>query len=120
LPPELWTRIDEPLSLASLDRAAVTSVAQGMVAGVARLARAEHGVALEVDPSVYDALIAAGGHDPLLGARPMRRVIGRLLEGPLASLLLSGRLARGACVLARGVGDRLELEPAGPRADAAE
>jgi hypothetical protein len=50
----------------------------------------------------------------------MRRVIGRLLEGPLSRLLLSGRAARGSGVIARGAGDRLELEPAGPRADAAE
>ena len=61
---------------------------------------------------MIDALIAAGGYDPALGARPMRRLIGRLVESPLASAILGGELGEGATVqlLADGAAIRWRTE----------
>jgi ATP-dependent Clp protease ATP-binding subunit ClpC len=83
----------------------------------------EQGVRLQIDPSVIEALIAAGGYDPELGARPMRRTIGRLVEAPLAEAVLAEGLGRGDVVRLTGDGDRVRLvHDRGPdgAADAAE
>ncbi len=90
LPPELWNRIDEPLHFGSLSRENVVAIAELMLRGVARTLAESRGVTLTWTRSVVDTLIAQGGFDPSLGARPMRRTIGRLLESPLASVLLAG------------------------------
>ncbi|HMI93800.1 MAG TPA: AAA family ATPase [Polyangiales bacterium] len=120
LPPELWNRIDEPLYFHALERADVVRIAQGMLAQVVALVQREHGVRVVIDASTYDALIAAGGYEPSLGARPLRRVIGRRLEAPLAAAVLSGELARGATVVVGGVADRITLTPTSRTPIAAE
>jgi ATP-dependent Clp protease ATP-binding subunit ClpC len=120
LPPELWNRIDEPLYFHALDRAAAVRIAERMTAAVAALVLREHGVHVRFDASVFDALIAAGGHDPALGARPMRRTVGRLIEAALARAILAGELARGASVMVRGRGDQLVLEASAETPVAAE
>jgi ATP-dependent Clp protease ATP-binding subunit ClpC len=120
LPPELWNRIDEPLYFPALDRATVRTIAMRMCAGVAALMRAQHGIEVEIVPSAIDALIAAGGYDPALGARPMRRTIGRLLEARLARALLSAEFTRGDAVVVRGMNDQIVLERRIAAVDAAE
>lgn len=103
LPPELWNRIDEPLWFAALGRDEVAVIAGRMLAGVAaRLA--ERRILLRVEASAIDALIVAGGYDAALGARPMRRLVGRLVEAPLASALLGGSLVDGCQVVLEGEG----------------
>jgi ATP-dependent Clp protease ATP-binding subunit ClpC len=110
LPPELWNRIDEPLYFHPLERDAVIEIARGMLATVATVVRREHGVHVVFDDSVYDALIAAGGYEPSLGARPLRRVIGRTVEAQLAAAVLRGELARGSRVVVSGHGEQIMLE----------
>jgi ATP-dependent Clp protease ATP-binding subunit ClpC len=120
LPPELWNRIDEPLYFHALDRTAAARIAERMTAAVAALVLREHGVHVRFDASVFDALIAAGGHDSALGARPMRRTVGRLIEAALARAILAGELVRGAFVMVRGRGDQLVLEASAETPVAAE
>jgi ATP-dependent Clp protease ATP-binding subunit ClpC len=120
LPPELWNRIDEPLFFAPLERAAVVQIAERMLARVVQLVQREHGIALSIDASAIDALINAGGFDPALGARPMRRTLGRLIEARLARAVLAGELSRGDRVVARGHGDYVGFERVNAAIDAAE
>jgi ATP-dependent Clp protease ATP-binding subunit ClpB len=42
--------------------------------------------------------LANTGYDPVYGARPLKRVIQRQLQNPLASMLLSGALKDGDTV----------------------
>ncbi|MCZ7681035.1 MAG: ATP-dependent Clp protease ATP-binding subunit [Sandaracinaceae bacterium] len=119
VPPELWNRIDEPLWFSPLGDAEVRAIADRLLGEVAAVMRREHQVRLEIEPSVVGALVAAGGFDPELGARPMRRCVGRLVEAPLASAVLAGQVARGQTVVLRGEGDRVVLD-ARPSAEAAE
>ncbi len=119
LPPELWNRIDEPLWFAPLSVADVRSIARRLLDEVAAVMRREHQVGLEVEASAIDALIAAGGFDPELGARPMRRCVSRLVEAPLASAVLGGAVSRGSIVLLRGEGETVLVEPR-PNVEAAE
>jgi ATP-dependent Clp protease ATP-binding subunit ClpC len=110
LPPELWNRIDEPLFFAPLDRDAVARIARRMVNVVAAVLQREHGVAIEVEASAIETLIAAGGYDASLGARPMRRTVARLLEAKLARAILAGEFKRGELVVARGLRDQIVLD----------
>ena len=119
LPAELWNRIDEPLYFAALDRASVASIARRMLARIVALARTEHSIALTIDDSAIDTLIAAGGYDPELGARPMRRTLGRLVESPLAHAVLAAELRCGDTVLLRGEGGQIVFERAPRAGDAA-
>jgi ATP-dependent Clp protease ATP-binding subunit ClpC len=95
LPPELWNRIDEPLVFAPLSREEVRDIAGLMLEGVSGQLMAEHGIELRATGAAVDALIGCGGYDPELGARPMRRTIQRLVEGPVARLVLAGEVSAG-------------------------
>jgi ATP-dependent Clp protease ATP-binding subunit ClpB len=55
---------------------------------------AEKNIALILSDSARD-LIAREGYDPIYGARPLRRVIQRQIENPLAMEILEGNVAEG-------------------------
>ncbi|MCC6645905.1 MAG: ATP-dependent Clp protease ATP-binding subunit [Polyangiaceae bacterium] len=95
LPPELYNRIDEVLSFAPLGEDEVVEIARRLLASLSRTLEAERGVSLDVSPDVPRALAARGGFDVELGARPMKRAIGKWIEGPLAELILRGLLGEG-------------------------
>ena len=57
-----------------------------------RLAAQE--VSLEVTPAAVDALVVRG-HDPALGARPMRRVVTREVDRALSKRIVAGALRPG-------------------------
>jgi ATP-dependent Clp protease ATP-binding subunit ClpC len=95
LPPELYNRIDEVIAFAPLERAEVAEIARRLLAGLAAKLRASRGVLLDVDEEAIDALLAAGGFDPELGARPMKRTLARLVEAPIADMVLRGNLSEG-------------------------
>jgi ATP-dependent Clp protease ATP-binding subunit ClpC len=99
LPPELYNRIDEVLAFAPLGRADVAEVARRMLRGLAEELEAARGVRLDVSDAAVDALLESGGFDPELGARPMRRAIARLIEAPIAEMILRGELERGDVAL---------------------
>ncbi|KYF86828.1 peptidase, partial [Sorangium cellulosum] len=98
LPPELYNRIDEVLCFSPLTRADVAEITRRLLGGLERELEAR-GVELEVEPAAIDALLDAGGFDPELGARPMKRTIARLIEAPLAELILRGQLEEGSAAL---------------------
>jgi ATP-dependent Clp protease ATP-binding subunit ClpB len=57
----------------------------------------ERHITLEVDDAAKTWLGNAG-YDPVYGARPLKRVIQRNLQNPLATLLLEGKIAEGETV----------------------
>jgi ATP-dependent Clp protease ATP-binding subunit ClpC len=101
LVPELWNRIEERLVFLPLKRHEIEQIARLLLARTAERLRAERGVQLEADDAVIDALIAGGGFNARLGARPMRQTIQRLVEAPLAERILAGDVTSGDVVHAR-------------------
>lgn len=99
LPPELFNRLDEVLAFAPLTREDVAEVARRILATLAKDLETSRGVKLDASPAAIDALLDAGGFDPEMGARPMRRAIGRHIEAPIAEMLLKGELRRGDVAL---------------------
>jgi ATP-dependent Clp protease ATP-binding subunit ClpC len=111
LPPELFNRIDEIVVFPALSRADVGRIAQRMLTGVVAAMKREHDIELDIDASVIEALIRAGGYDPELGARPMRRTVGREVEARLAHLVLSGGVSRGDRLLLDALDGQLRIRP---------
>jgi ATP-dependent Clp protease ATP-binding subunit ClpC len=95
LPPELYNRLDEVLAFAPLSRADVAEVARRMLVTLAEDLERTRGVRLDVSEGAIETLLDSGGYDAELGARPMRRAIGRLVEAPIAEMVLRGDLQRG-------------------------
>jgi ATP-dependent Clp protease ATP-binding subunit ClpC len=110
LAPEFFNRIDEVLVFAPLERQEVCEIARRMLRRLSERLQSSRGVQVDFDASAIEALLAAGGIDLKLGARPMQRTISRLVEGPLADMILSGELAAGRNVMLRGTGKQVAVE----------
>ena len=105
--PELLNRIDDVIVFNALDKKQVNAILDIQLEELnARLA--EQGLSLSIKQKARDYLVEHG-YDPAMGARPMRRLIQRELEDPLATLLLSGRRGTSDKVLADVDEDKLVL-----------
>ena len=93
--PEFLNRIDEVIRFRPLEVKDLVRIVRLQLADLSSL-MAEQGLSLEVDDAVADSM-ARQGHEPEYGARPLRRVLRRQLENPLATQLLEERFrsARG-------------------------
>ena len=91
--PEFINRIDELVVFHALDKKHIKSIARIQLGYLEkRLAAME--IKLEVDDAVL-AELASVGFDPVFGARPLKRAIQRLLQDPLAMMLLEGKFGEG-------------------------
>ncbi|MFN7228020.1 MAG: ATP-dependent Clp protease ATP-binding subunit [Synechococcaceae cyanobacterium] len=98
--PEFLNRIDEVIRFQPLAPQDLHRIVRLQLAELAGLLR-EQQLELQVDEAVVEAL-AVEGYEPEYGARPLRRVLRRRIENPLATELLAERFsgARGVRVLA--------------------
>ncbi len=94
LPPELWNRIDEVLCYAPLSDGELAAVVARIARDSSQRLQAERGISFAIDDSVIAEALRLET-DRSLGARPLRRAFERLVEGPLASEIVAGRLHRG-------------------------
>lgn len=120
LPPELFNRIDEVLPFAPLTRADVLKIGRKLCRGLADEIELGRGIALSICDSALEVLLDQGGFDPELGARPLRRMVARKIEAPLAEAILSGELSAGDTWLVEGEGDELIYDAVRAEAGAAE
>lgn len=92
--PEFLNRLDETIIF---DRLARSDMAGIVTIQMARLAKRLAGrkIELELDQAALNWL-ADEGYDPVFGARPLKRVIQRALQDPLAELLLAGEVVDGS------------------------
>ncbi|MEO1334954.1 MAG: AAA family ATPase, partial [Myxococcota bacterium] len=98
LAPELWGRIEEKLVFEPLKPAEIREIARLLAGASSAQLGYERGITYELDDRAIDFLVMQGGHDLQLGARPMRQVIARLVEAPIAQRILEGRLHADECV----------------------
>jgi ATP-dependent Clp protease ATP-binding subunit ClpC len=110
LPPEFYNRIDEIIAFAPLARTEVAEVARRLLGQLDRALDAAHGIHLDVDEQAVEALLDAGGYDPELGARPMKRTIARLVEAPIADLILRKELTHDDVVLVSADGGKIVVD----------
>ncbi|HOX91881.1 MAG TPA: ATP-dependent Clp protease ATP-binding subunit, partial [Spirochaetales bacterium] len=105
--PEFINRVDEVTVFHPLDRDQVRAVLELELAGLYRR-MAERGIALELERKASDFLIEEG-YDASYGARPMRRLITKLIEDPLAAIMVSGQCPPGGTVRVRLKDGQLNL-----------
>jgi ATP-dependent Clp protease ATP-binding subunit ClpC len=98
VPPELWNRLDERIAFGPLSREDVGRVAALLLAASSDRLAAERKIRFAAGDDVVEFLVANGGFDPSLGARPMRGTVQRLLEAPLAERILAGEFGPGDVV----------------------
>ena len=75
-------------------------------------------IGLELDDAALDWLGDAG-YDPAYGARPLKRVIQRHLQNPLANLILEGKVKDGETVRVSADDTGLVINGEAVRAEAA-
>ena len=95
LPPELFNRIDEPIVFSPLTEDEVKEIARRLLAASAASLEESRDVTLTWSEGLVRHLVQAGGYDPTLGARPMKRTIQKVVESEIAELILSGRATAG-------------------------
>jgi ATP-dependent Clp protease ATP-binding subunit ClpB len=102
--PEFLNRVDEVIVFHALTEADLAQIVDLLVADLQRRL-AEHELTIELTPAAL-RLVAAEGHDPAFGARPLKRSVQRLVENPLARALLEGRFPPATRIVA-------DADPAG-------
>jgi ATP-dependent Clp protease ATP-binding subunit ClpC len=115
LAPEIYNRIDEVLAFAPLERSDVGEVAARMLRSLGEELEAARGVRLDISPAAIDALLEDGGFDEELGARPMRRAIARLVEAPIAEMILRGDLQHGDVAMIDVENGKIVVDAVRPR-----
>jgi ATP-dependent Clp protease ATP-binding subunit ClpB len=94
--PEFLNRLDEIILFRRLQRSDMASIVSIQLEHLRKLL-ADRKINIELDRLALDWL-ANEGYDSTYGARPLKRVIQRSLQNPLASLILEGSVKDGDTV----------------------
>ncbi len=94
--PEFLNRLDEIILFNRLGRNELKRIVDIQLEHLQRLL-ADRKIELQIDEQAK-AWLASTGYDPVYGARPLKRVIQRELQNPLATMLLSGTIKDGDTV----------------------
>ena len=95
--PEFLNRIDEVIVFHELTRDEVTEIVELMIKRV-RSQLEGQGLGLELTHEAK-LLLVDKGHDPALGARPLRRAIQRMVEDPLSEKILWKEYRAGETII---------------------
>jgi len=105
--PEFRNRLDAIVHFNALGTAEIEQVVDKQIDEL-RTMVASKGVTIELDPAAR-AWLAVKGFDRAFGARPMARLIERVIKKPLSEALLFGTLADGGVVRIVVDGDEIRL-----------
>jgi len=94
--PEFLNRVDEIIIFNPLSREQIKAIVDIQLERL-RKRLAERRITLTLTPAAME-LIANEGYDPVYGARPLKRVIQKRIQDPLALALLDGKFHEGDAV----------------------
>ncbi len=94
--PEFLNRLDEILLFRRLSREDMRGIVAIQLERLRKLL-SDRKITIDIDAAAMSWL-ANAGYDPVYGARPLKRVIQRELQNPLAQAILEGRIPDGAVV----------------------
>ncbi|MDN7354738.1 ATP-dependent chaperone ClpB [Acetobacter senegalensis] len=103
--PEFLNRLDEIILFSRLQKADMTKIVDIQIGRLQKLLD-DRKITLKLDELAH-AWLANEGYDPVYGARPLKRVIQRSLQNPLAELLLQGTIHDGETITISANGDGL-------------
>ncbi len=93
--PEFLERMDEVIVFRPLGPEDAVRILRSRLRVLCDTVQREHGASLEVEPEA-EAFIARTGFDPAWGVRELRGSMQRLVEAPLSSLILDGKIKKHA------------------------
>jgi ATP-dependent Clp protease ATP-binding subunit ClpB len=108
--PEFLNRVDDIIVFRPLSREDLVHIVDIQLERLERLLADRH-LHLEVTPEAKE-LLAVQGYDPVYGARPLKRVIQRELQNPIALEVLEGNFRDGDTIMVERAGDHLRFVPA--------
>jgi ATP-dependent Clp protease ATP-binding subunit ClpB len=108
--PEFLNRVDDIIIFDRLTEEELTKIVDIQLARVLKRLQ-QQGLKLMLKDSAKH-LLAKEGYDPVYGARPLKRVIQRLLLDPLSLAVLEGKFAAGDTIEAETKGEELEFKKA--------
>jgi ATP-dependent Clp protease ATP-binding subunit ClpB len=94
--PEFLNRVDETLVFHSLSLEELTKIVDIQVAWLQRRL-GDRRIKLQFTDEAK-SLLAERGYDPVYGARPLKRVIQKMVETPLAKMIMAGEVPDGSRV----------------------
>ena len=106
--PEFLNRIDEVIVFHPLGREELHQIV-ALQLGRLKKQLEENKFGLEVTDAAQD-LLTQEGYDPVYGARPLKRVIQRVIEDPVSEGVLSGEFKPGSTVIADLVDGQVKLQ----------
>ena len=104
--PEFLNRVDESIVFHQLRREDFHRIVDIQLERVRGLL-GERNIEIDLSDAALE-LLAEKGYDPHYGARPLKRVIQRLLQDPLATSILEGDFPEGSKI-------RVDADPSGER-----
>lgn len=107
--PEFLNRVDEIILFHRLRRTEMGAIVDIQMKRLLSLL-AERKIVIDLAPDARNWL-ADKGYDPVYGARPLKRVIQKYLQDPLAEQILSGQVLDGSEILIEAGSDRLLISP---------
>jgi ATP-dependent Clp protease ATP-binding subunit ClpB len=105
--PEFLNRVDDIIVFRPLSREDLAQIVDIQLRRLEEQLQARH-LHLEITLEARE-LLAAQGYDPVYGARPLKRVIQRELQNPIALEVLEGNFQEGDTIRVERAGDRLRL-----------
>ena len=108
--PEFLNRVDEIVVFRALTEGELGKIVEIQLEGLRRRL-GERRITIEISEGAR-AHLAHVGYDPVFGARPLKRVIQREVETPVARLIVAGKLRDGSTVRVDAAGDALRVEAA--------
>ncbi|QGG92221.1 ATP-dependent chaperone ClpB [Agrobacterium sp. MA01] len=107
--PEFLNRVDEIILFHRLRRTEMGAIVDIQMTRLLSLL-SERKIRIDLAPDAR-AWLADKGYDPVYGARPLKRVIQKYLQDPLAEQILSGQVLDGSDVTIEAGSDRLLISP---------
>jgi ATP-dependent Clp protease ATP-binding subunit ClpB len=107
--PEFLNRVDEVILFHRLKKNQMAAIVDIQLARLLTLLE-ERKITLDLDDSAR-SFIAEKGYDPAYGARPLKRVIQKQVQDPLAEQVLAGEIRDGDTVTITAGTDRLLFVP---------
>ncbi|AGA64275.1 ClpB protein [Liberibacter crescens BT-1] len=106
--PEFLNRIDEIILFQRLRKSEIGKIVNIQLNRIFSLL-SERKVSIHLDSQVIDWL-SERGYDPVYGARPLKRIIQRYVQDPLAEKILSNSIPDGASIKVSVGSDRLNFQ----------
>ena len=105
--PEFLNRVDEIIIFDQLGEAELKQIVQIQLSRLMRRLETQK-VTLQLSDQAK-ALIAREGHDPVYGARPLKRAIQKLVLDPLSLDLLEGKFREGQTIRVEADGSKMKF-----------